>query len=137
MADDLKILEKGLYKRWRASVVSHQLNSSSGDGDDSGDEDDGDGVIRPSQLIDLSFLGDLMAEKAEYLSPYCHYRLLSLCADKVVMIYLALLKDGQKTGGCYFQANGPGTVVDHRQQRNTTSVVLLFLFVLLCIFRSF
>ena len=103
----MKILEKGLYKRWRSSVVAHQLNSSSGGGSDS-DGDGDDGVMRPSQLIDLSFLGHLMAEKSEYLLPFCHYRLLSLCADKVVMIYLALLKDGQKTSGCYFQANGPG-----------------------------
>ena len=111
MADDLKVLEKGLYKRWRASVAVHQLNASTNgsDGDNSDGGDGDDGVIRPSQLIDLSFLGDLMAEKAEYLLPFCHYRLLSLCADKVVMIYLALLKDGQKSGGCYFQANGPGS----------------------------
>ena len=113
MADDLKILEKGLYKRWRASVAAHQLNATSSDDNDDNDHGNGDNdggmIIRPSLLIDLSFLGDLMAEKSEYLLPYCHYRLLSLCADKVVMIYLALLKDGQKTGGCYFMSNGPGT----------------------------
>jgi hypothetical protein len=46
-----------------------------------------------SSLLDLEFLQELLKEKEDYLNSYCHYKLLALCADKVVMVYLTLFKD--------------------------------------------
>ena len=56
-----------------------------------------------SNLLDLDFLFELIEEKCEYLQPFCHYRLLSLCADKVVMVYLHLLKDAKNSNRIFSQ----------------------------------
>lgn len=71
-----------MFKRWKA-VLNVPGRSS---------------TQSPSNLLDLDFLSELLDEKSDYLIPYNHYRLLTLCADKVVMIYLNLLKDASING---------------------------------------
>ena len=88
VVDEFKILEKEVFKRWKSSLreiptintevqVQVQVPSSQS----------------TSTLIDYDFLLELLNEKSEYLQPYCHYKLLCLCIDKNVMIYLNMLKD--------------------------------------------
>lgn len=82
VVDECRLLEKEVFKRWK-STLTHPTRPS---------------IPHPSNLIDLDFLSELLKEKSDYLVPYNHYRLLSLCADKVVIIYLHLLKDARASG---------------------------------------
>jgi hypothetical protein len=82
VVDECRVLEKEVFKRWKSTLLPPTRPASP----------------HPSNLIDLDFLSELLKEKSDYLVPYNHYRLLSLCADKVVIIYLYLLKDARASG---------------------------------------
>ena len=91
IVDDCKILEKDLFKRWKSSIKQN----CSGNNDINNKDNISSSITTTSKLIDFDFLLELLNEKLEYLEPYCHYRLLSLCIDKIVLIYLHLLKDAK------------------------------------------
>jgi hypothetical protein len=105
VVDELKALDKNVYKRWKASVlIPSPVPSNYTSSMFSSAKNCVNGA--PSPLIDLNFLSELLEEKMEYLEPYNYYRLLVLCADKVVMIYLNLLKDAYSSGKT-IQSDGP------------------------------
>ena len=88
VVDECRVFDKDVFKRWKNSLKTLPQNMPPG-GESRGET--------RSNLLDLDFLFELIEEKCEYLQPFCHYRLLSLCADKVVMVYLHLLKDAKNS----------------------------------------
>ena len=82
VVDECRVLDKKVFKRWKAVLYVPGRST----------------MLSPSNLLDLDFLSELLDEKSDYLIPYNHYRLLTLCADKVVMIYLNLLNDANICG---------------------------------------
>lgn len=47
---------------------------------------------------ELSYLRDYLISKIDYLDPSCYHKLVLICADKVVLRYLFLLKSAQEAG---------------------------------------
>lgn len=82
--DRTDLLSDSLYKKWLDT-----LPSESGEGD---------GAIIPSIMEDVTFF---LQEKQEFLSPFCYWNLVSLCADKMYVVYLSLFKIAHRFGGAF------------------------------------
>jgi hypothetical protein len=92
VVDECRVLDKEVFKRWRATLTAPHPPSAAATSTSTST------AAVCSSLVDLEFLSELLKEKTDYLLPYNYYRLLSLCADKVVLIYLHLLRDGRTCG---------------------------------------
>ena len=92
VVDECRVLDKEMFKRWRATLTTPHLHSTKTSATSTST------ATVSSCLVDLDFLSELLKEKSEYLLPYNYYRLLTLCADKIVLIYLHLLRDGKTYG---------------------------------------
>jgi hypothetical protein len=92
VVDECRVLDKEVFKRWRATLTAPHPPSAAATSTSTST------AAVCSSLVDLEFLSELLKEKTDYLLPYNYYRLLSLCADKVVLIYLHLLRDGRACG---------------------------------------
>jgi hypothetical protein len=100
VVDECRVLDKEVFKRWRATLSApHPPSATSTTTSTATSSSTSTATVTVcSSLVDLDFLSELLKEKTDYLLPYNYYRLLSLCADKVVLIYLHLLRDGRACG---------------------------------------
>jgi hypothetical protein len=98
VVDECRVLDKEVFKRWKATLTAPHPPSAAVTSTSTAIATSLATATVCSSLVDLEFLSELLKEKTDYLLPYNYYRLLSLCADKVVLIYLHLLRDGRACG---------------------------------------
>lgn len=96
VVDECRVLDKEIFKRWKATLTGPHPPFAAATSNSTSTSTATATVC--SSLVDLDFLSELLKEKTDYLLPYNYYRLLYLCADKVVLIYLHLLRDGRACG---------------------------------------
>lgn len=81
------LLNDNLYKKW--------LDTLPKDPPLLGEDD---AAIIPSVMEDVTFF---LQEKQAFLSPFCYCTLVSLCADKMYVVYLSLFKIAHRYGGAF------------------------------------
>ena len=85
--------QKGYFAIWDKAAYAAATNDSA--------------VSEKSLIIQIvEFMAELLSYKASSLMPYCYYKLLSVCSDKMVVFYLNHLREALRANK-RFTINGP------------------------------